>query len=254
MPEPTTCCSPAARCSTRAAGTSGGFDVAVTRRPDRRRSGPTLPRRAGRSSTCTGRLVTPGPGRPAHARLPGRRLLGHRPRPDRLVLRRHHLGRRRVRRARTRWPGCGGTRPPGRVRVHALVNIAGQGLAARTGEGRDLDGLRPGTGGRGWSRRTATWSAGSRSGSTRKPWARTGSSRCAARSPPREACGVPVMVHVGIDAAMLDEVLDLLRPGDVLTHCASGLADADRARRRPRRTGGACCSISVTARARSPST
>jgi dihydroorotase len=38
------------------------------------------------------------------------------------------------------------------------------------------------------------------------------------------ACGVPVMVHIGTTPPALDEVLDLLRPGDIVTHCASGLA------------------------------
>ena len=38
------------------------------------------------------------------------------------------------------------------------------------------------------------------------------------------ACGVPVMVHIGTTPPALDEVLDLLRPGDSVTHCASGIA------------------------------
>ncbi|MEV0897801.1 amidohydrolase/deacetylase family metallohydrolase [Actinoplanes sp. NPDC049802] len=39
-----------------------------------------------------------------------------------------------------------------------------------------------------------------------------------------EACRVPVMVHIGTSPPALDEVLDLLRPGDIVTHCASGIA------------------------------
>ena len=39
-----------------------------------------------------------------------------------------------------------------------------------------------------------------------------------------DACGVPVMVHIGTAPPPLDEVLDLLRPGDIVTHCASGIA------------------------------
>jgi dihydroorotase len=35
---------------------------------------------------------------------------------------------------------------------------------------------------------------------------------------------VPVMVHIGSGPPALDEVLDLLRPGDIVTHCASGFA------------------------------
>jgi dihydroorotase len=39
-----------------------------------------------------------------------------------------------------------------------------------------------------------------------------------------EACGLPVMVHIGTTPPALGEVLDLLRPGDIVTHCASGIA------------------------------
>ncbi len=34
-----------------------------------------------------------------------------------------------------------------------------------------------------------------------------------------EAAGVPVMVHIGAEPPSIDEVLDLLRPGDIVTHC-----------------------------------
>ncbi|WP_113701343.1 amidohydrolase/deacetylase family metallohydrolase, partial [Nonomuraea lactucae] len=39
-----------------------------------------------------------------------------------------------------------------------------------------------------------------------------------------ETGGVPVMVHIGVAPPSVDEVLGLLRPGDIVTHCASGLA------------------------------
>ena len=39
-----------------------------------------------------------------------------------------------------------------------------------------------------------------------------------------ETCGVPVMVHIGTAPPALDDVLALLRPGDLVTHCASGIA------------------------------
>jgi dihydroorotase len=39
-----------------------------------------------------------------------------------------------------------------------------------------------------------------------------------------EACDVPVMVHIGTTPPGLEEVLALLRPGDLITHCASGIA------------------------------
>ncbi len=38
------------------------------------------------------------------------------------------------------------------------------------------------------------------------------------------ACGVPVMVHIGAAPPTMREMLPLLRPGDIITHCASGIA------------------------------
>jgi dihydroorotase len=34
--------------------------------------------------------------------------------------------------------------------------------------------------------------------------------------------GLPVMAHIGIGPPAIDDVLDLLRPGDMVTHCATG--------------------------------
>jgi dihydroorotase len=42
-----------------------------------------------------------------------------------------------------------------------------------------------------------------------------------------ETAGVPVMVHIGVAPPTVDQVLELLRPGDIVTHCASGLATAN---------------------------
>ncbi|NUR69910.1 MAG: amidohydrolase/deacetylase family metallohydrolase [Hamadaea sp.] len=41
-----------------------------------------------------------------------------------------------------------------------------------------------------------------------------------------EACGLPVMVHIGAAPPTLGEILPLLRAGDIVTHCASGIAAA----------------------------
>ncbi|MEU8078612.1 amidohydrolase/deacetylase family metallohydrolase [Catellatospora citrea] len=38
------------------------------------------------------------------------------------------------------------------------------------------------------------------------------------------ACELPVMVHVGLAPPAIAELLPLLRPGDIVTHCASGIA------------------------------
>jgi len=40
------------------------------------------------------------------------------------------------------------------------------------------------------------------------------------------AHGLPVMVHIGAAPPSLGELLPLLRPGDIVTHCASGIAAA----------------------------
>ena len=40
-----------------------------------------------------------------------------------------------------------------------------------------------------------------------------------------DAAGVPVMVHIGVAPPAVGELLPLLRPGDIVTHCASGLAE-----------------------------
>jgi len=37
-----------------------------------------------------------------------------------------------------------------------------------------------------------------------------------------DATGLPVMVHIGEGPPRIDGVLDLLRPGDIVTHCATG--------------------------------
>ncbi|WP_329109492.1 amidohydrolase/deacetylase family metallohydrolase [Micromonospora sp. NBC_01699] len=38
------------------------------------------------------------------------------------------------------------------------------------------------------------------------------------------ACGLPVMVHIGAAPPSVAQLLPLLRPGDLITHCASGIA------------------------------
>ncbi|WP_234361819.1 amidohydrolase/deacetylase family metallohydrolase [Plantactinospora sp. BB1] len=37
-------------------------------------------------------------------------------------------------------------------------------------------------------------------------------------------CGLPVMVHIGAGPPTVAQMLPLLRPGDLITHCASGIA------------------------------
>ncbi|AEV87392.1 amidohydrolase [Actinoplanes sp. SE50] len=109
------------------------------------------------------------------------------------------------------------------VRVPALLNISAIGLAGRTGESRDL----------------ATCDVplaidtiqthrelirGVKVRIDRDTVGDNGIEPLRRGLTAAEACGVPVMVHIGTAPPRLDEVLDLLRPGDIVTHCASGIA------------------------------
>jgi len=109
------------------------------------------------------------------------------------------------------------------VRVPALLNIAAQGLAGRTGEGLDLDPL---------DVDLAVETVRANRDLIRGIKVRIDAAVVGANGvePLRrglrvaEACRVPVMVHVGVAPPPVDEVLELLRPGDLVTHCASGIA------------------------------
>jgi dihydroorotase len=39
-----------------------------------------------------------------------------------------------------------------------------------------------------------------------------------------DECGLPLMVHVSVAPPSIEEVLELMRPGDILTHCCTGLS------------------------------
>ncbi|MEV4638983.1 amidohydrolase/deacetylase family metallohydrolase [Actinoplanes sp. NPDC049548] len=109
------------------------------------------------------------------------------------------------------------------VRVPALLNISAVGLAGRTGESRDLANCDVGLAVdtvlahrdliRGIKVRIDHETVGA-----------NGVEPLRRGLAAAEACGIPVMVHIGTTPPTLDEVLDLLRPGDIVTHCASGIA------------------------------
>ncbi|WP_229072474.1 amidohydrolase family protein [Actinoplanes sp. DH11] len=109
------------------------------------------------------------------------------------------------------------------VRVHALLNVSAVGLAGRTGESRDLTNC---------DVALAVDTIQANRDLFRGIKVRIDSETVGANGvePLRrglaaaEACGVPVMVHIGTAPPSLDEVLDLLRPGDLVTHCSSGIA------------------------------
>ncbi|MGW4942698.1 amidohydrolase family protein [Actinoplanes sp. NPDC004185] len=109
------------------------------------------------------------------------------------------------------------------VRVPALLNISAVGLAGRTGEGRDLDNCDT-------ALAIDTVQAhrdlirGIKVRIDRETVGGNGVEPLRRGLAAAQAGGVPVMVHIGTAPPALDEVLDLLRPGDIVTHCASGIA------------------------------
>ncbi|WP_436527844.1 amidohydrolase family protein [Actinoplanes sp. HUAS TT8] len=109
------------------------------------------------------------------------------------------------------------------VRVPALLNISAIGLAGRTGESRDLGNcdvpLAIDT-----IQANRELIRGVKVRIDRETVGDNGVEPLRRGLAAAEACGVPVMVHIGTTPPALDEVLDLLRPGDIVTHCASGIA------------------------------
>jgi len=111
------------------------------------------------------------------------------------------------------------------VDVPALLNISAVGLAASTGESRSLENCDVelavatarafGDRIRGFKVRVDRHAVG---GNGLEPLRRAIEAG--------EACGLPVMVHIGAAPPTLGEILPLLRPGDIVTHCASGIAAA----------------------------
>jgi dihydroorotase len=109
------------------------------------------------------------------------------------------------------------------VRRPLLLNISAVGLAGRTGESRDLGNcdvdlaigtvLRHRDRIRGIKVRIDSGTVG-----------RNGVEPLRRALTAAEACGVPVMAHIGTAPPPVGDVLDLLRPGDIVTHCASGIA------------------------------
>ncbi len=109
------------------------------------------------------------------------------------------------------------------VRVPALLNISAVGLAGRTGESRDLTNcdvaLAIDT-----VQANRELIRGIKVRIDRETVGDNGIEPLRRGLAAAEVCGVPVMVHIGTAPPGLDEVLDLLRPGDIVTHCASGIA------------------------------
>jgi dihydroorotase len=109
------------------------------------------------------------------------------------------------------------------VRIPALLNISAVGLAGRTGESRDLGNcdvaLAADT-----LQQHRDLLRGVKVRIDRDTVGDNGVEPLRRGLAAADRAGVPVMVHIGTAPPSLDEVLDLLRPGDIVTHCASGIA------------------------------
>jgi dihydroorotase len=109
------------------------------------------------------------------------------------------------------------------VRVAALLNIAATGLAGRTGECRDLANcdvaLAVDT-----IQRHRDLIHGIKVRMDRETVGDNGLEPLRRALRAAERTHVPVMVHIGSAPPLVDDVLDLMRPGDIVTHCASGIA------------------------------
>jgi dihydroorotase len=109
------------------------------------------------------------------------------------------------------------------VRTRCLLHISATGLTGQAGESRDLATCDPDL--------AAATIAGNRDlvagvkvRVDRSTVGRHGVEPLRRAVVAAEAVGVPVMVHVAAGPPDVSEVLPLLRPGDVLTHCASSTA------------------------------
>ncbi|WP_029137516.1 amidohydrolase family protein [Nakamurella lactea] len=111
-----------------------------------------------------------------------------------------------------------------RVNTSLLLHISAQGLSAQTGESRDLafldvDALVAAAANRpDIVKGIKVRMDGSTVGDNGLQPLRTALAA-------GEATGLPLMMHIGPAPFSLDQLVDLLRPGDILTHCAGRTAD-----------------------------
>jgi dihydroorotase len=110
-----------------------------------------------------------------------------------------------------------------RVRVPALLNISAVGLTGRVGESLYLDNcdvdLAAGT-----VAANRDLLVGVKARVDRATVGRHGLEPLRRAVKVADECGVPMMVHIGAGPPEVGDVLSLMRPGDIVTHCASGVA------------------------------
>ncbi|MFC6021973.1 amidohydrolase/deacetylase family metallohydrolase [Plantactinospora solaniradicis] len=109
------------------------------------------------------------------------------------------------------------------VRVPALLNISAVGLIAPVGESRDLANcdveLAVAT-----VRAHRDTIVGIKVRMDRHNVGTHGLTPLRRAVEAAQACELPVMVHIGAAPPTIAQMLPLLRPGDIITHCASGIA------------------------------
>lgn len=110
-----------------------------------------------------------------------------------------------------------------RVRVPVLLHISALGLTGRTGESTDLGRVDTGAALDAITRHSDLV-VGVKVRIDRETVGANGVRPLERALDVARAAGLPVMVHVADTPPGPDDVLPLLRPGDILTHCASGVA------------------------------
>lgn len=110
---------------------------------------------------------------------------------------------------------------PARVRIYALLNIAGIGLVARTGEHINIDFCDVELCCR-LTQLNRDLVCGVKVRIDKDTVGPHGLEPLRRARQAAERCGVPMMVHIAAGPPLLDEVLPFLRAGDILTHCCTG--------------------------------
>lgn len=110
---------------------------------------------------------------------------------------------------------------PSRVRIKALLNISTIGLVAETGELLRRELCDPGLCAD-LIRCHRDFVVGVKCRIDARTVGDRGVEPLVAALEAAEATGVPVMVHIGAGPPKIDQILDRLRTGDILTHCATG--------------------------------
>jgi len=107
------------------------------------------------------------------------------------------------------------------VRVYALINISAIGLIAARGESRNLEYCDVETCCR-LIDRHPDFIFGVKARIDQSSVGDNGIEPLRRARQVAEQCGRPLMVHIGIAPPSIEQVLALMRPGDILTHCGTG--------------------------------